>query len=101
MDIAGIVAIYGFHGAQGAGTFEEVAPSPDEMRRRFDNVRARGLPWRVAEIDGAVIGYCYARPYNARSAYKFTVQRSVYVDLRRQHPVSGIALPPDVLPARH
>ncbi len=99
MDIAAIAAIYGFHVAQGAGTFEEVAPSPDEMRRRFDNVRARGLPWRVAEIGGAVIGYCYASPYNARSAYKFTVQSSVYVDLRWQHRGIGIALLQDVIRA--
>src|SRR5260370_31918062 len=99
MDIAGIVAIYGFHGAQGAGTFEEVAPSPDEMRRRFDNVRARGLPWRVAEIDSAVIGYFYASPYNARSTSKFTMQSSVYVDLRCQHRRSRITPLQCVIPA--
>ena len=40
---------------------------------------ARGLPWLVAEADGAVAGYAYAGPYRARPAYRFTVENSVYV----------------------
>jgi L-amino acid N-acyltransferase YncA len=33
----------------------------------------------VAELAGKLAGYCYASPYHARSAYRFTVQDSVYV----------------------
>ena len=43
-------------------------------------VRAAGLPWLVAEIDGQVAGYAYAGPYRARPAYRLTVENSVYVD---------------------
>ncbi|MGO8919621.1 MAG: N-acetyltransferase family protein [Stellaceae bacterium] len=98
-DIAAIAAIYGFHVAHGAGTFEEVAPSAEEMRRRFDNVKARGLPWRVAEAEGAIVGYCYASPYHDRSAYRFTVQSSIYVDKRWHGRGVGIALLQDVIQA--
>ena len=39
-----------------------------------------GLPYLVADIDGAVVGYSYAALYRARSAYRFTIEDSVYVD---------------------
>jgi len=51
-DATRICAIYGFHVADGAGTFEEVAPAAEEIRRRMENVKVRGLPWHVAEAKG-------------------------------------------------
>jgi phosphinothricin acetyltransferase len=78
-DFPAVAALYAHHVQTGLATFEEVAPSADELRRRFANVRARGLPWKVAEIDGRLAGYCYASYFNPRSAYRFTVQDSVYV----------------------
>ncbi len=82
-DFPAIAAIYAHHVETGLASFEEVPPSVDEMRRRCANVRARGLPWRVAELEGAVVGYCYASLFNARSAYRFTVEDSIYVDARQ------------------
>jgi phosphinothricin acetyltransferase len=78
-DFPAIAAIYAHHVQTGLATFEEVPPSADEMLRRFHGVLARGLPWQVAEHAGRIAGYCYASTYNARSAYRFTVQDSVYV----------------------
>src|SRR5262249_28085166 len=37
----------------------------------------------VAEANDEVVGYAYAAPYRARSAYRFTIEDSVYVDHRR------------------
>jgi phosphinothricin acetyltransferase len=91
-DAERVAAIYGFHVADGAGTFEEVAPAAEEIRRRMENVRARGLPWHVAEANGNQIGFCYASPYHARSAYRFTVQTSVYVDRGWHRRGIGLAL---------
>jgi L-amino acid N-acyltransferase YncA len=98
-DAAELCAIYGFHVVDGAGSFEEVAPATDEFRRRMENVSARGLPWRVAEARDSIIGYCYASPYHARSAYKFTVQTSVYVDRNWQRHGVGLALLKEVVAA--
>jgi L-amino acid N-acyltransferase YncA len=81
-DFNAIAAIYANHVETGLASFEEVPPSVDEMRRRFANVKARGLPWLVAEWEGAIAGYCYVSPYKARSAYRFTVEDSIYVDAR-------------------
>ena len=58
---------------------EEQPPTVDEMRRRFDDVRARGLPWLAADFGGALAGYGYCAPYRARSAYRYALEDSVYV----------------------
>lgn len=84
-DLAAITRIYGHHVLNGSGTFEEEPPSIAEMGRRRDDVRTRGLPHLVAERDGQVLGFAYAAPYRLRSAYRFTLEDSVYVteDQRR------------------
>ena len=46
------------------------------------------LPWYVFERDGAVIGYAYATPWRVRSAYRFSVESSVYVS--HEAPRQGI-----------
>jgi phosphinothricin acetyltransferase len=78
-DFAAIEAIYGEHVRHGLASFEEVAPSREELIRRWRAITERGLPYLVAEAEGAVQGYCYAAPYRERSAYRFTLENSVYV----------------------
>jgi phosphinothricin acetyltransferase len=34
----------------------------------------------VAEAEGRVLGYAYAAPYRTRSAYRFVVEDSIYLD---------------------
>ena len=78
-DIPAIHAIYAHHVLHGLASFEEVPPTVEEMRARFEAVRSAGKPYLVAEVDGAVAGYGYASAYRARSAYRFTLENSVYV----------------------
>jgi phosphinothricin acetyltransferase len=78
-DIAAIHAIYSHHVLHGLASFEEEPPSPAELRRRYDDVLARKLPYVVAELGGAVAGYGYCAPYRTRSAYRFALEDSVYV----------------------
>ena len=78
-DIAAITAIYAWNVLNGLGTFEEDPPAQDEMARRRSTFLARGLPYLVAEQDGAVLGYAYAGPFRLRAAYRYTVEDSVYV----------------------
>jgi phosphinothricin acetyltransferase len=79
-DVAAIAAIYGHHVLTGVASFEEVPPDRAEIARRRGEILARGLPYVVAEEDGRVVGFCYAGLYRLRSAYRFTVEDSVYVD---------------------
>ncbi|WP_439817241.1 GNAT family N-acetyltransferase [Zavarzinia sp. CC-PAN008] len=78
-DVPALAAIYGHHVREGFGSFEEEPPDEAEMARRLAAVAAAGMPWLVAEAAGRVLGYAYAAPYRARSAYRFTVEDSIYM----------------------
>ena len=78
-DMAAVQAIYAHHVLNGRATFEEVPPTVDELLARRATVLAAGLPYLVAEAEGAVAGYCYAVPYRPRPAYRHTIEDSVYV----------------------
>jgi L-amino acid N-acyltransferase YncA len=79
-DVAEIAAIYGYHVLHGAASFEEIPPDPDEHASRRRDILVHGLPYLVAERSGRVLGYCYAGPYRPRSAYRFTLEDSIYID---------------------
>ena len=79
-DLPAITALYGREVLTGTATFELDPPSLAGMTGRFEAVRARGLPWVVAEIDGAFAGYAYASPFRPRPAYRYGVEGSIYVD---------------------
>ena len=78
-DVPAITEIYGWNVRNGLGTFEEDPPARDEMARRRAAFLERGLPYLVAEQDGAVLGYAYAGPFRLRAAYRYTVEDSVYI----------------------
>ena len=78
-DVPAITAIYGWNVLNGLGTFEEIPPDEAEMTRRRAGFLAKGMPYLVAEQDGAVLGYAYAGPFRLRAAYRYTVEDSVYV----------------------
>ena len=78
-DIAAIAAIYRHHVLHGLASFEDVPPEPYEIARRRSAILDRGLPYLVAERSGHVLGYCYAAPYRPRSAYRFTLEDSIYL----------------------
>lgn len=79
-DVPAVHRIYAYHVLHGLGSFEEEPPSAAELKRRRNDVVERGLPYFVADIDGTVVGYSYATLYRTRSAYRYTVEDSVYVD---------------------
>jgi len=78
-DVGAIQAIYAHHVLQGVASFEEVPPDMDEIRRRRRDVLDRGLPHLVVEQDRRVLGFAYAAPYRLRTAYRFTLEDSIYL----------------------
>lgn len=78
-DLPVIQSIYAHHVMQGLASYEEVPPDVDEMRRRFAEVTERALPYLVAVSGGVVVGYGYCTLFRTRSAYRFTLEDSVYV----------------------
>ena len=78
-DATDLVAIYNHYVAGTIITFEEESIQPEEMARRIADVRTISLPWLVAEECNQVVGYAYATPWKTRSAYRFSVEVTVYV----------------------
>jgi L-amino acid N-acyltransferase YncA len=78
-DIEAIAAIYSHHVRFGLASFEEEAPPAEEMARRFQDIRTQKLPYLTAESEGTVLGYAYAALYRTRSAYRYTLEDSVYL----------------------
>src|SRR6516162_3732860 len=60
-------------------SFETVPPDREEMARRIVATTCEH-PWLVCDIGGRVAGYAYATKHRVRSAYKWSVDTSVYVD---------------------
>ena len=78
-DFADIARIYAWHVRHGTASLEIDPPDAEEMIARWQAIRARGLPWLVAETADAITGYACASPWRSRSAYRHTVENSVYV----------------------
>ena len=78
-DLPAVQAIYAHHVRRGLASFEEEPPGTEEIRRRHAEVTGQGLPWLVADFGGVVAGYGYCAPYRTRSAYRYTLEDSVYV----------------------
>jgi phosphinothricin acetyltransferase len=78
-DMPVLQAIYAHHVLNSVATFEEVPPDLAEMNRRREEILSRGFPYVVSERDGLVRGYAYCNSFRLRSAYRFTVENSVYV----------------------
>jgi len=78
-DSAAITAIYNHYICNTAITFEEVEVTPEQMAQRINTVKSSSLPWLVAELSGHVVGYAYAGNFHTRSAYRFTVEATIYL----------------------
>ena len=83
-DLPAIQAIYAHHVMHGLASFEEVAPPLEELRRRYEDVTRQGLPYLVAEEKGELLGYGYCTLYRTRSAYRHTLEDSIYVKQGKQ-----------------
>ena len=78
-DFEQLAEIYNLYIRETVITFEERPITGTEMGERVWKVEAASLPWLVAEVDGLLLGYAYASPWNIRAAYRQTVETSVYL----------------------
>lgn len=80
-DAAAICDIYNDYIKTSTATFEEEPVSVEEMMERINSI-TRDFPWLVVEVDGAVVGYTYARKWRDRAAYRHTAETGTYLDAR-------------------
>lgn len=79
-DVEAICEIYNYYVLESTFTFEEEPLSVEDMLERVLKVNALDLPWYVYEQEGTVIGYAYGTKWKERSAYRFSIETSVYID---------------------
>lgn len=86
-----IAAIYGPYCESTVISFEEAAPTAEEMARR---VAAIGVtrPWIVLEDNSHVVGYAYASAHHERAAYRWSVSTAIYVGRDHHRRGAGRAL---------
>ncbi|GAB7343535.1 hypothetical protein MBLNU457_1545t1 [Dothideomycetes sp. NU457] len=78
-DFSTITEIYNHYINTSVATFEEDAVSIKDMQERFNIFKTAGLPYIVAEEHGRVIGYAYLSYWRTRSAFRFSVENTVYL----------------------
>ena len=80
-DAIGMVDIYNFYIENGTATFEEDVLSVEVYKERLLELIEGNLPiFAAIGTDSDLLGFAYASYYNPRSAYRFTVENSVYVN---------------------
>jgi len=95
--VPAVQAIYSHYVLHDLCSFEEEVPTAPQMESRRAGVLAHGLPYLVAIKDGEVAGFAYASPYRSRSAYRHTVEDSIYVANGMQGHGIGKALLQEVI----
>ena len=79
-DAAAVARIYNPYIAGTIVTFEEQEVSADDIAARMRVVEQASLPYLVLEDAGRVIGYSYAARWHARSAYRHSVESTIYLE---------------------
>lgn len=77
-EAARICGIYNHYVEHTVVTFEEEPVAEASMARRITTVTER-LPWLVVEHEGSLAGYAYAAPWKERSAYRHSVESTIYL----------------------
>lgn len=83
-DSEAIAQIYNHYIENTAISFEEKPVSGSDIQHRIEKVQGASLPWLVAVKEGGVVGYAYATQWKERSAYRFSVEVSVYLSSQVQ-----------------
>lgn len=77
-DYKEITDIYNYYIKNTTITFEEDELSYDNMRKRIDSIKKK-FPYIVYEEDGSILGYAYLNYFSERSAYRFSLDLSIYL----------------------
>lgn len=86
-DAKALQAIYAPYVEQTAISLEYTAPTVEEFRERMVQILQR-YPYLVAQRQGEIVGYAYAKPFHERAAFAWEVEATVYV--RQDQKKTGI-----------
>jgi len=77
-DAKSIASIYNYYVLNTEISFEEEEVSIEEMSNRIEE-QVKKYPWIVYVRDGELVGYAYVGKWKERSAYRHTVEDTIYV----------------------
>lgn len=79
-DIPDIREIYNYYVRNSVVTFDEKTWSMAKWRDKFAFLRKLDLPFLVAQSpSGQILGYAMVQPWAGKSAYRYTVEDSIYL----------------------
>ena len=79
-DIPDIREIYNYYVTNSVVTFDEKKWTLAQWREKAAQLSKLGLPFLVAESpSGQVLGYALVQPMSSKSAYRFSVENSIYL----------------------
>ena len=77
-DASALLAIYAPYILKTGITFEYVVPTQEQFRERICHVLEK-YPYLVAERNGEIIGYSYAKEFGERAAFSRSVETVLYI----------------------
>jgi phosphinothricin acetyltransferase len=92
LDSPSLALIYNLYVFHSHATFEETPISPNEMAMRIESVLADQLPWLVLEENDQILGFARAVKWRERSAYRYSVESSIYLAPAHAHQGLGFLL---------
>lgn len=79
-DLPSVREIYNHYVMNSTVTFDEKPMTLAALRKKFDSVQRKKMPFIVAENPtGQLLGYAYVYPWKEKAAYRFTVENSIYL----------------------
>lgn len=79
-DVPDVLALYRHYVRNSVVTFDEKPPTLSAFRSRFRHLQKVGYPFRVARSpQGTLLGYAYVFPFREKSAFRATVESSIYL----------------------
>lgn len=80
VDIPDVLALYRHYVRNSVVTFDEKPPTLAAFRSRFRHLQKLGYPFRIARSpQGTLLGYAYVFPFREKSAFRKTVESSIYL----------------------
>ncbi|MFD5215829.1 GNAT family N-acetyltransferase [Microbacterium sp. NPDC058345] len=79
-DLPAVCEIYNHYVRTSTVTFDEVETTVAAWTEKKSRIDAAGIPFLVAETDTAeLLGYALGQPWSPKSAYRFTIENSIYL----------------------
>lgn len=80
VDIRRITEIYNHYVRTATVTFDEVDATEADWVAKLGRIRTAGIPFLVAEdLEGELLGYALGQLWSPKSAYRYTIENSIYL----------------------